>query len=240
MRITTAPHAIEARAAFGGYSAFPRRVAPLLAMRLTVMREYAANRNHVAVWADTAKQVHEAIVAVCFAEVARRRRYRRFASRVALDAIVAYEKAYVVTLSRDEAGHYHPEPGTEYPFAVSDSAAPPPISSATSGSQTPVRGACAVTSRQTARAAATPSPFPTAVSSTSRPCPRHAAPTSPTCGPATVSGTSPPASPTPSANSARATDPPCAAVPRPGSRPGHGRRTPAPPPARRPTGQSPE
>ncbi|MDX2514595.1 hypothetical protein PV355_05460 [Streptomyces stelliscabiei] len=120
MRITTAPHAIEARAAFGGYSAFPRRVAPLLAMRLTVMREYAANRNHVAVWADTAKQVHEAIVAVCFAEVARRRRYRRFASRVALDAIVAYEKAYVVTLSRDEAGHYRPEPGTEYAFAVSD------------------------------------------------------------------------------------------------------------------------
>lgn len=120
MRITTAPHAIEARSAFGGYSAFPRRVAPLLAMRLTVMREYAANRNHVAVWADTTKQVHEAIAAVCFAQVARRRKYRRIASRVALDAIVAYEKAYVVTLSRDEAGHYHPEPGTEYPFAVSD------------------------------------------------------------------------------------------------------------------------
>ncbi|CAM5363251.1 hypothetical protein [Streptomyces viridochromogenes] len=120
MRITTAPHAIEARAAFDGYSAFPRRVAPLLVMRLTVMREYAVNRNHVAVWADTAKQVHEAITAVCFAQVTRRRKYRRIASHVALDAIVAYEKAYVVTLSRDEAGHYHPEPGTEYPFAVSD------------------------------------------------------------------------------------------------------------------------
>ncbi|MCT9075269.1 hypothetical protein [Streptomyces fulvoviolaceus] len=120
MRITTAPHAIEARHAHGGYSAFPIRVAPLLAMRLTVMREYAAHRNHVAVWADTAKQVHEAIAAVCFAQVARRRKYRRIASRVALNAIVAYEKAYVVTLSRDEAGHYHPEPGTEFPFAVSD------------------------------------------------------------------------------------------------------------------------
>jgi hypothetical protein len=89
-------------------------------MRLTVMREYAVSRNHVAVWADTAKQVHEAIAAVCFAQVARRRKYRRIASRVALDAIVAYEKAYVVSLSHDEAGHYHPEPGTEYPFAVSD------------------------------------------------------------------------------------------------------------------------
>ncbi|RPE39047.1 hypothetical protein EDD90_2002 [Streptomyces sp. Ag109_O5-1] len=120
MRITTAPHAIEARAAFSGYSAFPRRVAPLLAMRLTVMREYAANRNHVAIWADTAKQVHEAITAVCFAQVTRRRKYRRIASHVALDAIVAYEKAYVVTLLRDEAGHYHPAPGTEFPFAVSD------------------------------------------------------------------------------------------------------------------------
>lgn len=120
MRITIAPHAPEARAAHGGYSAFPVRVAPLLAMRLTVMREYAASRNHMAVWADTAKQVHEAIAAVCFAQVARRRKYRRIASRVALDAIVAYEKAYAVSLSRDEAGHYHPEPGTEYPFAVSD------------------------------------------------------------------------------------------------------------------------
>ncbi|MFD0440607.1 hypothetical protein [Streptomyces chartreusis] len=120
MRITIAPHAPEARAAHGGYSAFPVRVAPLLAMRLTVMREYAASRNHMAVWADTAKQVHEAIAAVCFAQVARRRKYRRIASRVALDAIVAYETAYAVSLSRDEAGHYHPEPGTEYPFAVSD------------------------------------------------------------------------------------------------------------------------
>ncbi|MFG2785730.1 hypothetical protein ACGFY7_48925 [Streptomyces prunicolor] len=89
-------------------------------MRLTVMREYAATRNHIAVWADTAGQVHEAIVAVCFAQVSRRRKFRRFASRVALDAIVAYEKAYAVSLSRDAAGDYHPEPGTEYPFAVSD------------------------------------------------------------------------------------------------------------------------
>ncbi|MFF0133301.1 hypothetical protein ACFYTG_47835 [Streptomyces mirabilis] len=120
MRITIAPHAPEARAAHGGYTAFPVRVAPLLAMRLTVMREYAAARNHVAVWADTAKQVHEAIAAVCFAQVGRRRKYRRIASRVALDAIVAYEKAYAVSLSRDAAGHHHPEPGTEYPFAVSD------------------------------------------------------------------------------------------------------------------------
>ncbi|MFE9882586.1 hypothetical protein [Streptomyces sp. NPDC005784] len=120
MRITIAPHAPEARAAHGGYTAFPVRVAPLLAMRLTVMREYAAARNHVAVWAETAKQVHEAIAAVCFAQVGRRRKYRRIASRVALDAIVAYEKAYAVSLSRDDAGHYHPEPGTEYPFAVSD------------------------------------------------------------------------------------------------------------------------
>ncbi|GAB2883328.1 hypothetical protein GCM10027074_59840 [Streptomyces deserti] len=120
MRITIAPHAPEARAALGGYSAFPVRVAPLLAMRLTVMREYAASRNHLAVWADTAKQVHEAIAAVCFAQVGRRRKYRRIASRVALDAIVAYEKAYANSLSRDAAGYYHPEPGTEFPFAVSD------------------------------------------------------------------------------------------------------------------------
>jgi hypothetical protein len=120
MRITVAPHAPEARAALGGYSAFPVRVAPLLAMRLTVMREYAASRNHLAVWADAAKQVHEAIAAVCFAQVGRRRKYRRIASRVALDAIVAYEKAYADSLVRDAAGHYHPEPGTEFPFAVSD------------------------------------------------------------------------------------------------------------------------
>ncbi|MGW0572937.1 hypothetical protein [Streptomyces tauricus] len=120
MRITIAPHAPEARAAHGGYSAFPVRVAPLLAMRLTVMREYAASRNHIAVWADTAKQVHEAIAAVCFAQVSRRRKYRRIASRVALNAIVAYEKAYAVSTSRDAAGHRHPEPGTEYPFAISD------------------------------------------------------------------------------------------------------------------------
>lgn len=120
MRITIAPHAVEARAALGGYSALPVRVAPLLAMRLTVMREYAATRNHIAVWADAAKQVHEAIAAVCFAQVARRRKFRRIAGHVALNAIVAYEKAYAVSLSRDAAGRYHPEPGTEFPFAVSD------------------------------------------------------------------------------------------------------------------------
>ncbi|MFF3710286.1 hypothetical protein [Streptomyces phaeochromogenes] len=120
MRITIAPHTVEARTALGGYSAFPVRVAPLLAMRLTVMREYAATRNHIAVWADTAKQVHEAITAVCFAQVARRRKLRRIAGHVTLNAIVAYEEAYAVSLSRSAAGHYHPEPGTEYPFAVSD------------------------------------------------------------------------------------------------------------------------
>jgi hypothetical protein len=89
-------------------------------MRLTVMREYAANRNHIAVWADTFEQVHGAISAVCFAQVTRRRKYRRIASRVALDAIVAYEEAYSLSLARDAAGHHHPEPGTEFPFAVSD------------------------------------------------------------------------------------------------------------------------
>ncbi|MCA1217390.1 hypothetical protein [Streptomyces sp. 8L] len=120
MRVTIVPHAPEARAALGGYSTAPTRVAPLLATRLTMMRQYAASRNHVAAWADTTQRMEEAILAVCFAQVARRRKYRRTASSVALDAIVAYEKAYVAFLSRAEEGHYHPEPGTEYPFAVSD------------------------------------------------------------------------------------------------------------------------
>ncbi|MFG2603139.1 hypothetical protein ACGFT2_06235 [Streptomyces sp. NPDC048514] len=117
---TIAPHIPEARAAHCGYSAFPVRVAPLLTMHLTVMREYAAARSHVAVWADTAKQVNEAIAAVCFAQVGHRRKYRRLASRVTLDAILAYEKAYAASLSRDEAGYCHPESGAEFPFAVSD------------------------------------------------------------------------------------------------------------------------
>ncbi|MEW2401979.1 hypothetical protein [Streptomyces sp. NPDC046862] len=121
MQIVIAPHAPEARAAHGGYSAFPVRMAPLLVMRLTVIREYAAARKHIEVWDETAKQVHEAIAAVCFAQVGRRRKYRRIASRVVLAAIVAYEEAYALSsLPYDAVGRYSPEPGTEYPFAVSD------------------------------------------------------------------------------------------------------------------------
>ncbi|MEU9168572.1 hypothetical protein AB0D34_12375 [Streptomyces sp. NPDC048420] len=124
MQLTYAPLTPAARAAHGGYSVFPLRLAPLLVMRLTEIREYAAARRHNDVWADTAKQVDDAIASVCFAHLAplgSRRKYRNIASRIVLDAIAAYEDAYALSsLPYDAMGRYSPEPGTEYPFSISD------------------------------------------------------------------------------------------------------------------------
>ncbi|MEU6357582.1 hypothetical protein ABZ896_51195 [Streptomyces sp. NPDC047072] len=123
MKLSHAQIAPEARAAYGGYCVFPMRLAPLLVMRLTEMREYALTLSFIDVWADTAEQLDDAIASVCFAHAAplgRRRKYRSIAGRVVLDTIGAYEKAFSDSFLDDATGHYHPEPGTEYPFAVSD------------------------------------------------------------------------------------------------------------------------
>ncbi|WP_416969414.1 hypothetical protein [Streptomyces sp. 4F14] len=120
MLTVSAPHAAEALSAHRSYTAFPIRVAPLLTTHLTAMREYAERQSHIALWADTACQVHYAICAVCFSQSELRPKYRRIAGRVVLNAIVAYEEAYVGSLARDEAGEYHPAPGTEYTFSISD------------------------------------------------------------------------------------------------------------------------
>ncbi|MEU6379603.1 hypothetical protein [Streptomyces sp. NPDC046909] len=123
MQPAVAPLAPAARAAHGGYSAYPVRLAPLLITRLTEIGAYASARCHLAVWAETADLVDDARAAVCLAHLAplgRRRKYRAFASRIVLDAITAYEEAYTLSLLLDAAGHYHPEPGTEFPYSVSD------------------------------------------------------------------------------------------------------------------------
>ncbi|MFF5304826.1 hypothetical protein ACFY5F_36260 [Streptomyces sp. NPDC013161] len=123
MHLAITPLAPAARAALGGYSAFPVRLAPLLMTRLTEIREYASARCHIAVWAETADRVDDALAAVCLAHLAplgRRRKSRAFASDIVLDAITTYEEAYTVSLLLGAAGLQLPEPGTEFPFSVSD------------------------------------------------------------------------------------------------------------------------
>ena len=117
---TIPPFAAEARAAYGAYCAFGRRMSPLLVVRLTAMREYASARSHTPSWNETAEQLSGAVATVCTAAMTRRRSFRRMAVDTVLIAIVAFEKTHARSLPYDDHGRYHPEPGTEYPISVSD------------------------------------------------------------------------------------------------------------------------
>ncbi|AKN68707.1 hypothetical protein QR97_01805 [Streptomyces sp. PBH53] len=117
------PHAPEARAANAVYSILPARMAPLLLARLRAMHRYAdARRATGRTWEGAAVQLHGAMAAVVITATARtgRRHLARATVRVVLDAIMAFERAYAVSLPYDDHGRYSPEPGTEYPFSVSD------------------------------------------------------------------------------------------------------------------------
>ncbi|HEY8983373.1 MAG TPA: hypothetical protein VIU15_27815 [Streptomyces sp.] len=67
-----------------------------------MLREYAANRSDVALWEGTAAQLHEAVVAVCFAQMSRRRKNRRVAVRVTEAALAEYEKTHSASLLHSE------------------------------------------------------------------------------------------------------------------------------------------
>lgn len=123
---TTTPLAPEARAAYGVFAAFPRRryAADLLVQRLIPMRAHASARaEHTRAWKDAAQQLDGAVDAVdtaVDAPLVFGHPVRRAAVAIVLDAIVAFEKAHAAFLPLDDHGRYVPEPGTEYPFSVSD------------------------------------------------------------------------------------------------------------------------
>ncbi|MFI1201681.1 hypothetical protein ACH4VR_19880 [Streptomyces sp. NPDC020883] len=123
---TTTPLAPEARAAYGVFATFPRRrhAADMLVQRLIPMQAHASARaEHTRAWKDAAQQLADAIDTVGTAVDALfvfGRPIRRAAFAIILDAIVAFEKAHAAFLPCDDHGRYAPEPGTEYPFSVSD------------------------------------------------------------------------------------------------------------------------
>ncbi|MFE2157044.1 hypothetical protein ACFW9M_04435 [Streptomyces lydicus] len=126
MSSTVTPLAPEARAAYGVFAAFPRRryAADLLVERIIPMQAYAAARApHTRAWQEAAQRLAGAIAAVSTAvdtSLMFGRPARRVAVAIAVDAIVAFEKAHARYLPHDDHGRYTPDPGTEYPFSVSD------------------------------------------------------------------------------------------------------------------------
>ncbi|MFP3991046.1 hypothetical protein U9R90_26970 [Streptomyces sp. E11-3] len=126
MSSTITPLAPEARAAYSVFTIFPRRryTADMLLQQLIPMQAHAAARaEHTRVWKDAAQQLTEAIDMVgkaVDAPLMFGRPVRRAACAITGDAIVAFEKAHTRFLPHDDHGRYTPEPGTEYPFSVSD------------------------------------------------------------------------------------------------------------------------
>ncbi|MEU1355370.1 hypothetical protein ABZ410_15925 [Streptomyces cinnamoneus] len=118
------PLAPAARAAYGVYANFPRRrdAATELAARLDRMLAYASARAQITVWATLVPQLDSAVADVHTAATTRRGRsaLTRTARQTARAAIEAFERAYAISLPYDDHGRYHPAPGTEYPFSVSD------------------------------------------------------------------------------------------------------------------------
>ncbi|NGO67006.1 hypothetical protein [Streptomyces boncukensis] len=118
----------ETRVAYGVYAVFPYRsgVAAQLTERLGGMQEYAsaqATRLDSPAWREAAARLFGAVVDVQIAAAARRGRRRplhRAAVTATLDAIKAFETLHGNALPHDAQGRYSPEPGTEYPFSVSD------------------------------------------------------------------------------------------------------------------------
>ncbi|GGW94772.1 hypothetical protein [Streptomyces noursei] len=123
---TTTPLAPEARAAYGVFATFTRRryAADLLIQRLIPMQVHALLRaEHSRAWKDAARQLDDAIDVVgtaVDAPIAFGRPIRQAAVAIILDTIVAFEEAHATCLPHDDHGRYTPEPGTEYPFSVSD------------------------------------------------------------------------------------------------------------------------
>ncbi|GHG80676.1 hypothetical protein [Streptomyces griseocarneus] len=124
MNTEVTPLAPAARAAYGVYATFPRRrdAATELAARLDRMLAYASARARMAVWARVVPQLDSAVADVQTAATTRRgrRALTRTARQTAQAAIEAFERAYAASLPYDDHGRYHPAPGTEYPFSVSD------------------------------------------------------------------------------------------------------------------------
>lgn len=121
--MTTTPLSPEARAAFGVFVLSPRRpyAADLLIARIIPMQAHAAARAaNTPAWRDVEQQLTGAIVAADTAvdtPLLLGRPVRRAAVRIVLDAIVAYESAEALDLPDNEDA---PEPGTEFPFSISD------------------------------------------------------------------------------------------------------------------------
>ncbi|MFZ3557140.1 hypothetical protein [Streptomyces sp. BH055] len=124
---TTIPNAPAARAAFGLYAIASRRrsSADTLIKTLAPMRDHAqARAEQTPAWKDAAEQLDAVIPmidSVVDTPLLLGLPIRRAAVPLILDAITAFETAHEgVGLPHDEHGRYVPEPGTEYPFSVSD------------------------------------------------------------------------------------------------------------------------
>ncbi|MDI3409284.1 hypothetical protein [Streptomyces cavernicola] len=122
MSSAISPLAPKARAAYSAY-ATRRDLADELADCLDAMHEYASNRNGTYLWDQAVWHLAHATEAIAFVSVAPRKDRRdrhRIAATVTMSAILAFERAYAMSLSYDEHGRYNPAPGSEYPFSVSD------------------------------------------------------------------------------------------------------------------------
>ncbi|WP_370418953.1 hypothetical protein AB8O64_10885 [Streptomyces sp. QH1-20] len=123
MSSTTIPLASEARAACGAYVRLHRRdIADILTDRLGSMEKHASARAQAPAWNEAARHLRAATEAIASASATGKdhRALRRTAAIMTLSAILAFEHAHLVSLPYDDHGRYHPAPGTEYPFSISD------------------------------------------------------------------------------------------------------------------------
>ncbi|MEU8540838.1 hypothetical protein AB0C52_12775 [Streptomyces sp. NPDC048717] len=123
MTSTAAALAANARTAYDSYATFPHREPRELLDHLAEMSEYARKREQCTAWPRATQALEQALNAFAAPwgpSLGLQIKRRRAAIALALDAIGAFEHANSVSLPYDDHGRYAPEPGTEYPFSISD------------------------------------------------------------------------------------------------------------------------
>ncbi|WP_435060228.1 hypothetical protein [Streptomyces sp. bgisy060] len=123
MTSTAAQLAADARTAHHSYTGFFHRDAAELIDCLDEMYSHTFDHSDSPAWSLTRRELAHAIedgITASNAPRTSRKALRRIAAASAMVAILAFEHADSVSLPHDEYGRYTPEPGTEYPFSVSD------------------------------------------------------------------------------------------------------------------------